>query len=133
MAETKVQAKPVEKVEKKVAAKPVTKKVPLQSSIAGKNEIMQKHAQMVWFIQNVVGTIESELKRMKLILAQLAKFDPENPDFLNAFEAETKDVMGNGDLKSYSEENMEVVEGKFDGYFHGRSWSEKISSAIELL
>ena len=54
---------------------------------------------------------------MKLILAQLAKFDPENPDFLNALEAETKDVMGSGDLKSYSEENMEVVEGKFDGYF----------------
>lgn len=54
---------------------------------------------------------------MKLILAQLAKFDPENPDFLNAIEAETKDVMGSGDLKTYSEENMEVVEGKFDGYF----------------
>jgi len=114
MAETKAAAKPVDhgpaQLEKKTATKPAAKKIP-------KEEIMQKHAQMVWFIQNVVGTIESELKRMKLILAQLAKFDPENPDFLNALESEIKEVMGTGDLKSYNEENMEVIEGKFDGYF----------------
>lgn len=99
MAETKV-------TEKKASTKKTSK-----------DEIMQKHAQMVWFVQNVVGTIESELKRMKLILNQLAKFDPENQDFLNAVEAETKETMWTGNLNSYSEENMEVVEWKFDWYF----------------
>lgn len=105
---------PETKVEKKAAAKVAVKPVAKKTS---KDEIMQKHVQMVWFIQNVVGTIESDLKRIKLILSQLSKFDPENPEFLNSLEQETKDVMGTWDLKSYSEENMEVIEGKFDGYF----------------
>lgn len=94
----------------KAAAKPAVKK-------AVKDEMMQKHQQMVQFIQNVVGDVETNLKRMKLILNQLAKFDPENPELLTAIESETSEVMWTGDLKAYSEENMEVVEGKFDGYF----------------
>jgi hypothetical protein len=109
MAETKkTEAKEPKTV--KAAAKPAAKKV-------ANDELMQKYAQLVQFIQNVVGDIETNLKRMKLVLAQLAKFDPEKPEMLTAIEQGTRDVMGTGDLKTYSEGNMEVVEGKFDGYF----------------
>jgi hypothetical protein len=71
---------------------------------------MQKHLQMIQFLQNVIGTIESDLKRAKLVLAQLTKFDPENAEAMNTMQQETQSIMGTSDLKSYSEENMEVVE-----------------------
>ena len=80
-----------------------------------KDEIVQKHQQMVQFIQNLLGNIENDMKRIKLALNQLAKFDPENPESLEHKDSEQ--TMGSEELKSYSEENAEVVEGKFDGYF----------------
>lgn len=124
MAETKTTAKaepkavkPAAKAAPAKAEAPATKPAaPAKAAApkkANKDEMMQKHQQMVQFVQNMLGNIENDIKRIKLTLNQLAKFDPENPESV-----EIKDEhAGAPELKSYSEENVQVVEGKFDGYF----------------
>ncbi len=100
------------------AVKPATKTATTKTAApkkVNKDEMMQKHQQMVQFIQNLMGTMENDMKRIKLALNQLAKFDPEDPESIEYKEAEK--TMGNENLKNYSEENAEVIEGKFDGYF----------------
>jgi hypothetical protein len=109
MAETKTAAKAEPKAVKPVAVKATTPKK------VNKDEMVQKHQQMVQFVQNLLGSMESDMKRIKLALNQLAKFDPEDPESVEHKDAEQ--TMGAEELKSYSEENAEVVEGKFDGYF----------------
>ena len=104
------EAKPVVKATKPVTKTPATKKV-------DKEELMKKHQQMVQFVQNVLSEMESDIKRMHMILNQLAKWDPENPDTLEAAQKEMEWATGGAEVKSYNEENAEVVEGKFDGYF----------------
>lgn len=120
MAETKTVAKAEPKAVKPIAEKatPVKAAAPKK---ANKEEMMLKHQQMVQFVQNLLENMEGEMKRIRLALNQLAKFDPENPESI-----EFKDVgqtIGVEELKSYSEENAEVVEGKFDGYF--MIWSDQ--------
>lgn len=112
MTETKTQetSKAEATAPKAKAAKPAAKKV-------SKNEIMEKYLQMVQFVQNVIGEIETDLKRANIILQQLSKFNPDKPEEFEAIEKETKDAIGENELKNYTEENAEVVEGKFDGYF----------------
>lgn len=98
------------------AAKPATK-TPAAKKV-DKEELMKKHQQMVHFIQNVLSEMESNIKRMYMILNQLAKRDPENADSLESVQKEIDGATGGtGELKAYNEENAEVVEGKFDGYF----------------
>jgi hypothetical protein len=98
------------------AAKPATK-APAAKKV-DKEELMKKHQQMVQFIQNVLSEMESNIKRMYMILNQLAKRDPENAESLESVQKEIDGATGgNGELKTYNEENAEVVEGKFDGYF----------------
>jgi len=116
MAETKTAAKAEPKVSKPTtktaeAAKPTKAATPKK---VNKDEMMQKHQQMVQFVQNILGNMENDMKRIKLALNQLAKFDPENPESIEIKETEQ---TGTAELKSYSEENTEVVEGTFDGYF----------------
>lgn len=117
MTETKAtpknEAKEVKPVAKVVAVEKTAK--PAAPKKVNKEEIMQKHQQMIQFVQNILGNMESDMKRIKLALNQLAKFDPENPESLEHKDSEK--TTTNEDLKSYSEENTEVVEGKFDGYF----------------
>lgn len=120
MAETKKVATPVAE-EKKVVAeekKPATKKPTTKAAAkkVDKDELMKKHQQMVQFVQNVLSEMESDIKRMHTILNQLAKWDPENP-ITTEIQKEMDGATGNGELKTYNEENAEVVEGKFDGYF----------------
>lgn len=86
-----------------------------------KSEIMQKHLQMVKFIQNTINNIETDLKRANIILNQLSKFDPENPETIN--EIENKEIFWESTLKNYNEENVEIIEGKFDWYF--MTWSDQ--------
>jgi thiamine kinase-like enzyme len=62
---------------KKTAAKKPTTKAPAAKKV-DKEELMKKHQQMVQFIQNVLSEMESNIKRMYMILNQLAKRDPEN-------------------------------------------------------
>lgn len=109
MTETKTAAKAEPKV-----TKPATPAKAAASKKVNKEEMMQKHQQMVQFVQNMLGNIENDMKRMRLTLNQLAKFDPEDPESVEHKDAEQ---AGMPELKSYSEENAEVVEGKFDGYF----------------
>lgn len=109
MTETKTAAKAEPK-----ATKPATPAKAAAPKKVNKEEMMQKHQQMVQFVQNMLGNMESDMKRMRLTLNQLAKFDPEDPESVEHKDAEQ---TGMPELKSYSEENAEVVEGKFDGYF----------------
>lgn len=103
MAETKTEAKtPAKKEPKKVAS-------------VSTNEVLEKHNQMLEFIKNTLGTIENDIKRVKLVIAKLSQFDPANPESLNE---KIEGVEMNQELKTYKdEENLEVVEWKFDGYF----------------
>lgn len=118
MAETKTTTKVEPKTTKSVAkaettTKPATSAKATAPKKTNKDEMMQKHQQMVQFVQNMLGNIENDMKRIKLTLNQLAKFDPENPESIE-IKQDQADVP---ELKSYSEENDQVVEGKFDGYF----------------
>jgi len=97
-------------VVKTVAAKVAAKKI-------WKEEIMQKYVQMVQFVQNLLWDMETTIKRMKMVLNQLSKFDPDKPETLESVQKEVQGMTWGEELKSYNEENMQVVEGKFDGYF----------------
>jgi hypothetical protein len=66
--------------EKKVATKTATTKVVTKKN--SNEEALEKHLQLVQFVQNVVCNIETDLKRVKLVLAQLSKFDPEDVESL---------------------------------------------------
>lgn len=114
MAETKTAAKAEPKAVKPVAEKATPAKSPVSKKV-NKEEMMQKHQQMVQFVQNLLENMENEMKRMRLALSQLAKFDPEDPESIEFKDA--GQAIGAEELKSYSEENAEIVEGKFDGYF----------------
>ncbi|MEI6672740.1 MAG: hypothetical protein WCL02_05435 [bacterium] len=114
-ATVKTSTKAEPKVAKAVTAKAIPATKAAATKKVNKEEMMQKHQQMVQFVQNLLGNMENDMKRIKLALNQLAKFDPENPESVEYKDAEK--TMGSEELKSYSEENAEVVEGKFDGYF----------------
>jgi len=79
-------------------------------------DLMKKHLQMVNFLKNEISSVEMELKKMKVILDQLANFDPSNPKSLEVA-AETQEALNAQELNTYSEEGVEVIEGVFDGYF----------------
>lgn len=79
-------------------------------------EAMEKYASMVYFVKNTIGVIESDLKRIKAILAKMESFDASDVASL-AIDAQMDDVMGPQGLQSYTEEDAQVVEGVFDGYF----------------
>lgn len=117
MAETKTNSAPQEEKTPAVkATKPTTKAA--ASKKVSQEEAMKKHQQMVQFIENVLSNMEADIKRMHIILHQLTKFDPENPDSLEEVNKGTDGILGavNED-KTYNEENAQVIEGKFDGYF----------------
>ena len=92
-----------------------TKKTPTKATKINTNELVEKHNQMVQFIKNTVSWIDTDLKRIKLVLNKLAKFNPN--DLKSLDDKEISDTIGSEDLKSYTEEDAEIVEGKFDGYF----------------
>lgn len=79
------------------------------------NELIEKHEQMINFVKNTISAIEVDLKRMKLVLNKLSKFDPNDPTSLD--DQEVSQALGTEELKSYTEDNVQVVEWKFDGYF----------------
>ncbi len=113
MTETKTKEPAAPKAEKPATEAKAKKAAPKTN----KDEMMEKYLQMVQFVQNTVGSIENDLKRVSIVLTQLSKFNPEKPETLLEIEKEAKDIFWETELKTYSEENMEVVEGKFDGYF----------------
>ena len=88
------------------------KKTPVKMT---NEELVEKHNQMVQFVKNTISGIETDLKRVKIVLNKLAKFDPKDPESLN--DKELEDTIGTSDLKAYKEDDTQVVEWKFDGYF----------------
>ncbi len=100
-ATPKAELKAIKTVVKATTKAVVAKKV-------NKDEMIQKHQQMVQFVQNLLENMENDIKRMKLALNQLAKFDPENPESVEHKDAEQ--TIAEQELKSYAEENAEVVE-----------------------
>lgn len=91
------------------------KKTPTKTTKASSNELVEKHNQMIQFIKNTLSGIDTDLKRIKLVLNKLTKFDPQDPKSLD--DKAVTDTLGGEELKSYKEEDIQVVEGKFDGYF----------------
>ena len=79
-------------------------------------ELMKNYQQLLQFAQNSLAVAEMQIKRVKLTLEQLAAFDPENPESLSEYLEEAKSSMPE-ELKTYKEEDAEVVEGVFDGYY----------------
>lgn len=77
---------------------------------------MKNYQQLLQFAQNAVVTAEMQLKRAKLTLDQLSAFDPANPESLSAYLEEVR-ATNPEELKSYKDEDAEVVEGIFDGYY----------------
>ncbi len=80
-----------------------------------KDELIEKHNQMIQFVKNTLSGIETDMKRIKLVLNKLAKFDPSDPKSLD--DKELSEAISTEELKSYKEEDVQVVEWKFDGYF----------------
>lgn len=111
MAEKKETTKKVE--EKKTSTKAVKPTTPKWLS---KTELIEKYQKMIQFLQNTIGDMETDMKRLKLILNQLAKFDPEDINSLQENE-EIQKTIWDTELKKYEEEDMEIVEWKFDWYF----------------
>lgn len=113
MAETKkTQTKKTE--EKKPTTK-TTKAV--VSKWLNKTELFEKYQKMVQFVQNTINWMETDLKRIKLILNQLLKFDHENTNSLEEIDNKIQETIWNIELKKYEEEDLEIVEWKFDWYF----------------
>jgi len=79
------------------------------------DELMEKHTQMVQFVKNTISGIETDLKRIKIILNKLSKFDPKDSASLN--DKELDETIGTTDLKAYKEDDVQIVEWKFDWYF----------------
>lgn len=113
-AKTGAKSAPKESKTAKVSTKTTATKAVAPKKV-NKDEMIKKHQQMVKFVQNLLENMENDMKRMRLALNQLAKFDPEDPESVEHKDAEQ--TIAEQELKSYSEENAEVVEGKFDGYF----------------
>ena len=76
------------------------------------DEVMEKHNQMIQFVKNTISTIETDLKRIKVVLNKLSNFNPADPKSLD--DKEVSEAIGTEELKTYTEENVQVVEGKFD-------------------
>ena len=76
------------------------------------DEVMEKHNQMIQFVKNTISTIETDLKRIKVVLNKLSNFNPTDPKSLD--DKEVTEAIGTEELKTYTEENVQVVEGKFD-------------------
>jgi len=72
--------------EKKTSAKPTKATKPVATKSLNKVELMEKHQKMIQFLQNTVSSIETDIKRLKLILNQLSKFDPEDVNSLQESE-----------------------------------------------
>jgi len=126
MTETKTKEPTSSKSEVQTTETKVKKTTPKTS----KSEVMDKYLQMIQFIQNTVWNIENDLKRASIVLGQLSKFNPDKPETLLEIEKDAKDLFWETELKAYSEENMEVVEGKFDGYF--MIWADQKKYPVPL-
>jgi Zn-dependent M16 (insulinase) family peptidase len=71
--------------------------------------IVTKYHQMIQFVKNTIHDVESDLKRVKIALQTLEKFDPSDLssfDVVNQLDDEASAIA----LQSYVEEDVQVVE-----------------------
>lgn len=78
--------------------------------------LVEKYQQMVQFVKNVLSDVDSDLKRAKLILSKLERFDPSNLSSLDT-DSQTEEAIWETKLQVYSDDDAQIVEGLFDGYF----------------
>lgn len=116
MPQTKTQ-KTTEKAKKQSAVETSDETVSSEETVKQRKPIeVDAYKQMVHFLQNMINDIEMDLKRAKLILDQLVIYDHKKPQSLDAFVAK-ENLMPTQGLESYEEDDAQVVEGLFDGYF----------------
>ena len=101
------------------------KKTPVKMT---NEELVEKHNQMVQFVKNTISGIETDLKRVKIVLNKLSKFDPKDPESLN--DKELEGAIWTSDLKSYTEDDVQIVEWKFDWYF--MVWADQKKYPVPL-
>ena len=97
-------------------------------SLWNDTDLLEKHNQMIQFVKNTISTIETDLKRMKLVLNKLSKFDPKDPKSLD--DKEISETIGSNELKTYTEDNVQIVEWKFDWYF--MVWADQKKYPVPL-
>lgn len=93
--------------------KPTLKK---NEPIAISPELMGKYQQLVNFLKNDIAMMKTNLEKMNAMLDKLVNFNPLNPNSLE-IDQEIQDTLNVVPLNSYSEDDCEVIEGLFDGYF----------------
>jgi hypothetical protein len=54
--------------------------------------LVEKYQQMVQFVKNVLSDVDSDLKRAKLILSKLERFDPSNLSSLDT-DSQTEEAI----------------------------------------
>jgi hypothetical protein len=54
--------------------------------------LVKKYQQMVQFVKNVLSDVDSDLKRAKLILSKLERFDPSNLSSLDT-DSQTEEAI----------------------------------------
>lgn len=74
------------------------------------SEVIQRHNQMVDFVRNLLMNVENDLKRINVVVDQLANFDPENPDSLTSMPGFDETVRAEDLSSCQDDENMQVVE-----------------------
>jgi len=79
-------------------------------------ELMGKYQQLVNFLKNDIAMMKTNLEKMNAMLDKLVNFNPLNPNSLE-IDQEVQDTLNVVPLNSYSEDDCEVIEGLFDGYF----------------
>lgn len=78
--------------------------------------LIEKHNQMIVFLKNTIEKLENDLKRMKIVLNRLENFDTNDSTSLD-LSSELETAMDTNEIKKYEEDDMQIVEGKYDWYF----------------
>jgi hypothetical protein len=71
--------------------------------------VVVKYQQMVAFVKNIVHEVESDLKRARLVLSKLERFDPSDASTLDV-DAQTEESIGSTQLQSYIDDDAQIVE-----------------------
>ncbi len=91
-------------------------KIQKKSDKKSNDSITQQYQQMVSFVKHVLQDAESDIKRAKIVLAKLERFDPTDDSTLD-ISVDNENSKTASSLQSYLDDDVQVVEWLFDGYF----------------
>ena len=80
-------------------------------------DLLKDYQQLLQFTQNALTKVSLELKRVKVAVSQLANFDPNDPNSLDPSSLGLGEAEATELREAYTDEEMEVIEGIFDGYY----------------